>query len=156
MGDKLTDQEINHSQKILKSVSSAKWLKVNSVPGNAIRNESTQNWLQIFHCQQQNHWITATTIGCSDGIVKIYDSVYRHLDEPTKKTLHQVFPNDTRIKVVGTTQKQAGGKDCGVFATSMAFGLDISTSAFHQEKMRLNLARCFTENKLTIFTTMSL
>ena len=121
-------------------------------------NESTQNWLQIFHCRQRNHWITATTIGCSDGIVKIYDSVYRHLDEPTKKTLHQVFPNDTRIKVVGTTQKQAGGRDCGVFAiafaTSMAFGLDISTSAFHQEKMRLHLARCFTENKLTVFPTI--
>ena len=76
------------------------------------------------------------------------------------KNLTPSFPNDTRIKVVGTTQKQAGRKDCGVFAiafaTSIAFGLDISTSAFHQEKMRLHLARCFTENKLTVFPTMSL
>ena len=84
-------------------------------------------------------------------MVKVYDSVYRHLDESTKKTLYQVFSNDTKIKVIGTTQKQTRGKDCGVFATSLAFGVDVNAASFDQEKMRLHLARCFTENKLTVF-----
>ena len=39
-------------------------------------NESTQNQLQIFHYWQWEHWITATTIGCNDGMVKVYDSIY--------------------------------------------------------------------------------
>ena len=64
-------------------------------------------------------------------------------------------PNDTKTKVVGTTQKQTGGKDYGVFAiafaTSLAFGVDVNAATFDREKMRLHLARCFTENKLTVF-----
>ena len=160
MGDRLTDREINHSQKILKlqfpELNGLRLTLCQETPSN----EPTQNWLQIIHCHQREHWITATTIGCNDGMVKVYDSVYRHLDESTKKTLYQVFPNDTKMKVVGTTQKQTGGKDCGIFAiafaTSLAFGIDVNGTTFHQEKMRLHLARCFTENKMTVFPTVNL
>lgn len=160
MGDKLTDQEINHSQKLLKSqfpqLNDLRLTLCQETPSD----EPTQNWLQIIHCRHQDHWVTASTIGCNDGIVKIYDSVYQHLDEPTKKTLHQVLPNNTRNKVVGTIQKQMRGKDCRVFAitfaTSIAFGFDVGTTTFHQEKMRVHLPRCFTANKLIVFPIVSL
>ena len=55
------------------------------------------------------------------------------------------FSNDTNIKVVRTTQKQGGEKDCGhfntEFATNLDFGFDISATIFDQPKMRLHLAR---------------
>ena len=86
MGDKLTDREINHSQKILK----VQFLELNglrlTLRQETSSNEPTWNWLQTIHCQQREHWITVTTIGCNVGMVKVYDSVYRHLDESTKKT----------------------------------------------------------------------
>ena len=61
-------------------------------------NEPTQIWLQILHYPQQDHWITATTIGCSDGLVKIYDSVYRHLDEPTIKLYTKIFQKTSKLR----------------------------------------------------------
>ena len=55
------------------------------------------------------------------------------------------FSNDTNIKVVRTTQKQEGKKDCGLFniafATNLDFGVDISATIFDQPEMRLHLAR---------------
>ena len=159
MGDELTDREINHSQKLLK----VQFPKLNGLRLTLCQesplNEPTRNWLQIIYCQRRKHWITTTTISCNDGMVKVYDSFYRHLDESTKKILYQVFPNDTNIKVVRTSQKQEGAKDCGLFAiafaTSLAYGVDISATTFDQPKMTLHLARCFTENKLTIFPTVN-
>lgn len=33
-----------------------------------------ENKLQIIHCKGQNHWIVATTVNCTPGIVKVYNS----------------------------------------------------------------------------------
>ena len=40
--------------------------------------------LQIFHCKERDLWITATTIGCKVGALKLYDSLYTTLDEPSR------------------------------------------------------------------------
>ena len=54
-------------------------------------------------------------------MVLLYDSV--QMNKQIK-----YCPNDTKIKVIGTTQKQLGGKDCGIFAiifaTTLALGGD--------------------------------
>ena len=51
VGDRLTDQEINHSQNILKvqffEISGLSLTLCQESPSH----ESTQNWLQIIHCQ---------------------------------------------------------------------------------------------------------
>ena len=64
MDDKLTDGEINHSQKILKSqfpqLNGLRLTLCQEMPSN----ESIQNWLQIFHCRlvavsSKNHCLSA-------------------------------------------------------------------------------------------------
>ena len=127
-GEKLTDKEINRAQNLLKS----QFPKLNGLKltlhQEKVSVQATTNWLQIIHCRQRDHWILATTIGCDETMVLLYDSVYRNADEPTKVILFKVFPNDIKIKVIGTTQKQLGGKDCGIFAiafaTTLALGGD--------------------------------
>ena len=118
-------------------------------------SEPTINWIQIVHCQSCDHWITATTIGCSNEMVKIYDSVFRSINDPTKQILYKYFPKNAKIKVVGKAQKQVGEKDCGIFAvafaTSLALGVDIEDTTFHQDWMRLHLARYFLQNKMILF-----
>ena len=98
-GEKLTDEEINHAQKLLKS----QFPKLNGLEltlyQEKVSVQATTNWLQIIHCHQRDHWILAITIGCDETMVLLYDSVYRNADEAT--TVFKVFPNDTKIKVFG-------------------------------------------------------
>ena len=94
MGEKLMDIKINHCQKI-----KLQFPKLNglwsTLQQDKPSNESTTNWIQIVHCPSRDHWITATTIGCNNGMVKIYDSVFRNINEPTKQILYKYFPSNT-------------------------------------------------------------
>ena len=104
MGEKLTDIEINHCQKMLK----LQFPKLNGLRSTLQQdkpsNEPTTNWVQIVHCQSRDHLITATTLGCNNGMVKIYDSVFRNIDDSTRQIIYKCFPRNTQIKVVGRTQ----------------------------------------------------
>jgi len=77
-------------------------------------------------------------------MVKIYDSIFRNIDDLTKQILYKYFPKNAKIKAVRKAQKQVGEKDCGIFvlafATSLALGGDIEDATFHQDPMRLHLA----------------
>ena len=114
--------------------------------------DDSSNWILIVHCQSRDHRITATTVGYSNGMVKLYDSVFRNIDDPTKQILYKYFPKNAKIKVVGKAQKQVEEKDCGIFALAFAISLalcvDIEDATFHQDQMRLHQARCFLQNKM--------
>ena len=90
MGEKLNDKDIKHAQKILK----AQFPKLNGLRLTLYQDkpseQATDNWMQVIHCLQRDHWILATTIGCDDGMVLVYDSVFRNVDEPTKRVLYNV------------------------------------------------------------------
>ena len=48
------------------------------------------NQLQIIHCRG-NHWIVASSVGCTKGTVNIYDSLYTSLDETTILLVSSLF-----------------------------------------------------------------
>ena len=111
--------------------------------------------LQIIHCGE-DHWIAALRIDSTEEpVVKVYDSVYTSIDDPTKKVVRSLFhtPNAT----IQPFQKQKGGTDCGLFAiavvTSIAFGIDPSQTCFKQEEMRKHLVKCFEEEQITPFSS---
>ena len=142
MGNKLTDLEINLAQKILRQQFHVNGLDLTlyqSKQNCRLNPVAITNWLQIIHCRDRNHWILASAIGCEIGTVKIYDSLFRKLDDSTKQIIYKYLPNDTRIKMVGTTEKQHGGEDYGVFsiafATSLALGKDPTTQRVLQTKI---------------------
>ena len=115
--------------------------------------DSGNNQLQIFHCQQRKHWIAASSIGCLDSSVNIYDSVFNSLDSRTIDVIKNHFPS--RTICVQSFQKQSGGKDCGLFSiaaiTTIAYGQDPSDISFIQTEMRKHLIKCFANKIITPF-----
>ena len=92
MGEKLMDIEVNHCQEMLKQ----QFPNLNGLRSTLQQdkpsNLPTTNWVQIVHCPSCDYWITGTTNGCNTGMVKIYDFVFRNIDEPTNRFCTNVFP----------------------------------------------------------------
>ena len=65
MGEKLTDIEISHCQKKFPKLNGLRSTLQQDKPSN----EPTTNWVHIVHCPSRDHWITATTISCNNGMV---------------------------------------------------------------------------------------
>ena len=100
---------------------------------------SKDNKLQIIHCSERDHWITATTIGCEVGVIKVYDSLY---------CKDQLFKN----RVV-CPQKQNGGTDYVVFAISFTTSIAINHKVdmkFDQARMRAYLVCCIEKTVVTV------
>ena len=79
-GEKLSDLHINHAQKLPKQ--QFPWcngLQCTLLQPKKYVGKPLQ--LQVIHCCSWNHWILASTKGCKDGEVNIYDSVYSTLNE---------------------------------------------------------------------------
>jgi len=72
-----------------------------------------------------------SSVGCKAGEVDVYDSLYSDLDEVTSHKLERVFGLSNVIVHFPNVQKQIGVVDCDlfaiVFATSLAFGQEVST-----------------------------
>ena len=77
--------------------------------------EPNHNKLQITHCSESDHWITATTIGCELRVIKVYHSLYTTLDKPSNIVLANLFHyKDQRFKIrVDHPQKQNGDQIMG-------------------------------------------
>ena len=115
------------------------------------------NYLQIFHCRT-NHWTTASTIGCHEGEVCVYDSLYTSVDDITKKSISDVFSLSTVNYTIPPIQKQEGSTDCGLFAiaiaTYLAVGQDPHTLPLHhfvQKNLRPHLVSCLEQEHLIEF-----
>ena len=110
--------------------------------------------LQIMHCRG-NHWLVVSTIGCSAGAVKVYDSLYSSLDKATEGLICKVFAADAANIRIEQGPKQSGVKDCGLFAiataTLLAAGENPASIAFIQCDMRAHLLKCFEAFHLSPF-----
>ncbi len=81
-----------------------------------------ENYVQVYHCRN-NHWITVTTVGCKEGEINVYDSLYTTLDSATKTKIEKTFPNSNIDILLPPAQKQDGVKDCGLFALALLHSL---------------------------------
>lgn len=158
MNQKLSDIEINFSQRLLKS----QFPEINGLEStllqdkNHVSKQPNHSKLQIIHCKERDHWITATTIGCEVGVIKVYDSLYTTLDKPTSTVLANFFHSQDQLfkKRVIRPQKQNGGSDCGVFAIAFATSIAINHKVdmkFDQARMRAHLVRCIEKRELSLF-----
>ena len=163
MGELLTDIEINFAQSQLKN----QFPKLNGFASPLYQEKklelteaSVQNKLQIIHCKSRQHWIVASTLNCTLGEVKVYDSLFYNCDEETECIITNLFQcGSKKIRVkVARSQKQKGATDCGVyaiaFATAIAHGINPSKLKLKQGDMRAHLVRCLTEEHFTVFPSL--
>ena len=131
MGCKLSDVHINYAQELLKK----QFPSLNGLAStllitkNVEISESYHNKSQIFH-SRKDHWIMASSVACSAGMIKVYDSSFASLDAATERLIHKEFQSHGVKSVINImpSQKQKGETDCELFAvacaTSIAFGID--------------------------------
>lgn len=158
MGQELTDLEINFAQRLLRE----QFHHINGLQSTLLQEKnvkgiSSKNRLQIIFCKERKHWVVATNINCIHGEVKVYDSLFQHLDQTSLKCIEKMFEQDDvspRIRM-SQCRKQKGSKDCGLyaiaFATAIAFDQNPSCQNFTQDEMRAHLVNCFNKNHMSVF-----
>lgn len=154
-GMRLNDKHINACQVILRSqFQSIKGLNLTHCPSRF--GYWVGNYLQIVHCGS-NHWITISSIGCNEGEVKVYDSLYCSVSNDIKPLLKAIFGTNVAISLP-MVQKQIGSMDCGLFAiayaTFLAHGNDsplLSIPTFKQHNLRSHLIDCFKKGTMSKF-----
>lgn len=153
-GDLLSDLPINLAQHFLQS----QFPQIEGLQSTLLQSKKRppsgrlKNQLQIVH-GHRNHWIVVSSIKCEDGAVNVYDSLYDSLDASTREVVFNLFGR-VGLNFV-RTQKQSGGRDCGLFAianaTAIANGIDPLKLKFNQGAMRSHLVSCFKNKTMTLF-----
>lgn len=160
-GKMLNDRHINFAQLLMHSQFPHADGLTHTLLQDREKVEKIKQGLQIIF-DRGNHWIVASNIGCDNGTVKVYDSLYTHVDEKSKAVIHNLFDLQCNtsdcIDIVGI-KKQEGVKDCGLFAiaiaTALLLGEDPATLHFKQSDMRNHLLKCYDTNKLSAFSVAS-
>ena len=152
-GAKLTDLHVHAAQQLLKR----QFPHLNGLQPTVLQEKKSlgvrkpvPNHLQVIH-SNADHWIVASNIGCRNGVVNVYDSVYRSVDKATRAVITNLFQSST-IKTIDS-QKQEGGTDCGLFAIATATALSngINSWNFDQSALRSHLVNCFKQDFMSVF-----
>lgn len=157
-GELLNDEQVNFAQQLLKAqFPCLNGLRCTLLQSKKQSLEENKQVVQIIH-SRGNHWIAVSSMNSSDRTVNVCNSLYNTLDGDTKDIIYSLFqsvqPHPIKLKVV-PSQKQEGGRDCGLFSiasiTALAFGLDPTTITFDQAAMRQHLVQCMEKHTLVPF-----
>ena len=150
-GRRLTDMHINAAQKIL-SQQFPSFSGFDSTLKQRCIGKWIDNYIQILFCRGC-HWITVSTVGCKEGDINIFDSLYCEVDVASKKAIADVYPSSDISFNVPNMPMQLGVDDCGLyaiaFATALAVNYDPATlyaKKFKQNEMRTHLISCLQNN----------
>ena len=119
----------------------------------------TSEFIQIIHTGG-NHWVCISSIGCQQGIVNVYDSLFNSvINEDIEEQCKNLLGGDFQKLSVVPVQQQNNGSDCGVFsiayATSLVFKEAPETIQYDIAEMRTHLSRCLKTGILEPFPTIT-
>ena len=146
MGGWLNDNHINLAQELLKR----QFKNLSGFQSTLLLTKlkvplPSTGAVQVLH-SRENHWIVASTVGCSAGEVNVFDSHYPSVDKGTPNLLKQLFGVHIKVKMEKCPQ-QTGISDCGLFAiancVTLAYGRHPNSARFNQDAMRQHLLNCF-------------
>ena len=104
--DWLNDRHINFAQRLLRSqfpdVMGLGHTLLQAIPKE--ESKKIRCGVQVIH-DRANHWIVASSMGCEIGTVKVYDSLYIHVNEQTKVVINNLF-HLTAIKMLTCKSKK--------------------------------------------------
>ncbi len=84
------------------------------------RNE----FVQIVH-MEDSHWCVVTNVGCEEGVVCVYDSMYPSVTEATSRVIASlVFRSASKLTIrMMDVEAQRNAVDCGVLSIAYAFDI---------------------------------
>ena len=156
----LNDKHIDMGQKLLKQqIRSLRGL-LSAVTPLQVQPRWVNNYIQIFN-RGGNHWITMSTIGCKEGEINMFDSLYSTVDKILNFKIGIVFPG-IKCNIRPMIMRQQGVTDCGLFAIGVAVHLalgdspdDIINLKFDQGKLRFFLFSCFEKKVMSKFPLLN-
>ena len=81
-------------------------------------------FVQIINIRN-SHWCTVSNVGCGEGVVIVYDSLYPSVSKSTLKLIATIVFSPASKLVVRMMGfgKQCNGSDCGVLAIAFAYDI---------------------------------
>jgi hypothetical protein len=116
-------------------------------------------FVQVLH-NGSNHWITISTMGCSQGEVDIFDSLSPRVTSSLEKQIAALLSTKTKQITLRYRRchKQKGGSDCGLFALAyadiLAAGKHPSAIHFDQANLRTHFHSCLKHGVYSPFPTL--
>ena len=117
------------------------------------------DFVQILYVHN-SHWSVVSNIGCEDGVVNYYDSMYPSVSSVTMQLIATlVFSPASELEVrIMDVGQQSNGSDCGVLAIAFAFdiccGKDPCSVRFDHKSIRHHLTKCLEDCKFTRFPVL--
>ena len=153
----LHDSEVEAAQKLLKmKFPLFDGLEDPAITGNLV-TPATSEFVQIINTGL--HWVCISTLSCSIGVVKVYDSLF---GKPNTKAIQHscrmLLHRGKSVKIINEkVQKQQGSNDCALFAiafaTTLCHGNNPTTTRYDQKAMRNHLVDCLEAKDMTEFPT---
>ena len=120
-------------------------------------NKLSNPFLQMIH-SHRDHWITITTIDCPPNTVRVYDSMFRQMDQLSLYQIDQFIQWNNKVPLTFQFmefQRQRNKADCGLFAVAAAFSLaignDPSKYTYDDFKLRKHLVECLKTSSVKQF-----
>ena len=155
----LEDDHINQAMSVLKKVRPYinGFEDVCVIETGRIAKKMENPWIQVLNCEG-NHWLTATTIDCDNGVVRIYDSLYRRIPKSLLQLIVKLtsWPSSLPLIIeMPCFQKQLNNSDCGLFAiaamVTLFCGKDPSEASYDLNYMRAHLVDCLKKGRFVEF-----
>ena len=145
---RLTDKHINFAQAMLRGQFPQCDGLQNTLLQKRHKYSTAIKMTQILHVRG-NHWVVISNLMCPENEIKLYDTVYSNIDQPTKALLIEIFNEGVQITMDDHLQKQNGDRDCGVFCIAITTSLlhNLMPGPFVQSLLRSHFIHCL-ENKL--------
>ena len=119
-------------------------------------------FIQCLH-ENGNYWITVSTVGCSSGVVQVFDSSHHlKLSHSLKCIIADMLQTskDSIVLEYIKMQEQSGASDCGLFviatATAICNGQDLCMMEFDQFLLRKHLLQCFQNGAVLPFPSQNI
>ena len=112
--------------------------------------------MQILHTGRY-HWVCISSVGCSNGIVNLYDSLYLNVisKEVEERDINLVGTDSFSGLNVVPIQQQRNESDCGVFsaafATALVHGVSPNLLEFDTTKLRNHLCAYLKAGRMEMF-----
>ncbi len=121
-------------------------------------NVVSTDFIQILHTQN-SHWVCVSLVGCPQGEINLYDSLYSYLiTNKISEQIKSLLGGKEHTLVVAPVQQQGNGSDWGVFAiafaTCLAHYVEPITVDFDIPKMIPRLISCFKSEFLSFFPVL--
>ena len=116
----------------------------------------TGEFLQIINISN-NHWCVVSTVGCEDGVVNVYNSLYSSVSDSTICMIAGMVSSSASELIIKMmdVEKQSNGSDCGVLAIAYVFDicsrLNPCTARFHHKNIRKQLVMCLENCRFSRF-----